>query len=353
MSRKKKPERHSVMVSPNPFRHGAVPGRELTPSTTSPYLFTGDAPPNNPETQPALHRHPLADDLNLTDNQLARLGLIVPAEVPTPGYAYTLDSDSDENRNSHGSFLSRPSTSNRGSISPEHMHSTKHWKKMTGSRHEDRSSTSLNPVAEDEPLALHPMYKTSTESPTSTTHSAKPRSKMHYPEDLHASVAKFITANPRLSPMEYARIYYVEKARCDLEGTPCPLPQPEAYWAWTENHDKFLCLPKVPSTINRDCLVTNLDDPRRSSSSGKHRAEPPTLRQHRSHREKTPTVIRNAKSNSGSGWGRLARLATESTGRFFGRGKARSEDRVSRAPVLPLMDFGEAELDVDVLAARG
>lgn len=342
------------MVSPNLFRHGAVPGRELTPSSTSPYLFTGDAAPNNPRTQPTLHRHPLADDLNLTDNQLARLGLIVPAEAPTPGYAYTLDSDSDDNRDSHASSSSRPSTSNRGSISPEQMHSTKHWKKMMGSRHEDRSSTSLNPVAEDEPLALHPTYQASIKSPASTTHSANQRGEVTYSEDLHASVAKFITATPRLSPMEYARIYYLEKARCDLEGTPCPLPQPEAYWAWTENHDKFLCVPKVPSTINRDCLVTNLDAPRPPPTSGKHpHAEPPTLRQHRARRDKTPAALRKAKSSADSGWGRLARLATESTGRFFGRGKARSEARVSRAPVLPLMDFGEEELDVDVLAARG
>lgn len=355
MSSKKGPGGPPSEGGPFRFPHGAVPGRELTPSTTSPYLFTGEATPKNPETQPALHRHPLADDLNLTDEQLSRLGLIVPAEAPTPSYAYALDTDSsDDNRHSHGSSSSWPSTNNRGSISPEQMHSTKNWKKMMGSRYEDRSSTSLNPVAEDEPLALHPIYQTSTMSPRSTSHkNDKQKGRVTYPEDLHASIAKFITATPRLSPMEYARIYYVEKARCDLEGTDCPLPQPEAYWAWTENHDKFLCVPKVPSSINRECFVTNIDNASQpSSSSGKYtHAEVPTLRRHRAGREKNS--VQKVKSNADFSWSRLAKLATESTSRFLGRGKARSADRESRgAPVLPLMDFGDADLDVHVLAAR-
>lgn len=341
------------MSNANPFHHGAVPGRELTPSTTSLYLFTGDASPPNTQTQTTIHRHPLTDELNLTDEQLARLGLIVPAETPTPGYAYTLDSDSEDNRDSYGSSSSWY-LNNRGCISPEQMHSTKHWKKMMGPRHEDRSSTSLNPVAENEPLALNPIYHTTTTSLTSTTHTSAQKRKPTYPEDLHGSIAKFITATPRLSPMEYARLYYVEKARCDLEGILCPLPQPEAYWAWTENYEKFLCIPKIPSAINRECFVTNLDASHTPSSNGKHTAaEPPTLREHKAHREKSSRTMRKVKSSADFSFSRLAQVASESTSRFFGRGKARSEDRESRAPVLPLMDFGNTELDVDVLAARG
>lgn len=75
-----------------------------------------------------------------------------------------------------------------------------------------------------------------------------------------SSKHEFGIAQPRLSPMEYARMYLLEKAQSEKENRPVELPAPEKKWFWTPGWEKFLIIPKVPSVIRRaDPTETKVD----------------------------------------------------------------------------------------------
>ncbi|KAM0216127.1 hypothetical protein ACHAQD_008041 [Fusarium lateritium] len=59
---------------------------------------------------------------------------------------------------------------------------------------------------------------------------------------------------PRLSPMEYCRMYLVEKALSERENRQCELPKPEQKRYWTQYHKKFLIIPRIPKNIRRDLV---------------------------------------------------------------------------------------------------
>ncbi|CAJ0555136.1 Ff.00g052010.m01.CDS01 [Fusarium sp. VM40] len=59
---------------------------------------------------------------------------------------------------------------------------------------------------------------------------------------------------PRLSPMEYCRMYLVEKALSERENRQCELPKPEQKWYWTQYHKNFLIVPRIPKDIQRDLV---------------------------------------------------------------------------------------------------
>lgn len=64
---------------------------------------------------------------------------------------------------------------------------------------------------------------------------------------------------PRLSPMEYCRMYLVEKAISERENRQCELPKPEQKWYWTQYHKKFLIIPRIPKNIRRDLVPRAID----------------------------------------------------------------------------------------------
>lgn len=66
-----------------------------------------------------------------------------------------------------------------------------------------------------------------------------------------SSKHEFRVAQPRLSPMEYARMYLVNKAQSEKENRPAELPAPEKKWLWTPRWEKFLIIPRIPSAIRR------------------------------------------------------------------------------------------------------
>lgn len=70
---------------------------------------------------------------------------------------------------------------------------------------------------------------------------------------------RYQLAEPRLSPMEYTRLYLIEKAMAGREGRPCELPSPEKLWYWTPQFEKFLIIPKVPDCIQRDFNVSTAE----------------------------------------------------------------------------------------------
>ncbi|CAM1509133.1 Fc.00g028720.m01.CDS01 [Cosmosporella sp. VM-42] len=74
------------------------------------------------------------------------------------------------------------------------------------------------------------------------------------------SKLKHRLAKPRLSPMEYTRLYLVEKALSDREERPCELPRPEKMWYWTPHWEKFLIIPKIPDGIQRDFALAGATD---------------------------------------------------------------------------------------------
>ncbi|KAF5676315.1 hypothetical protein FHETE_2195 [Fusarium heterosporum] len=63
----------------------------------------------------------------------------------------------------------------------------------------------------------------------------------------------------RLSPMEYCRMYLVEKALSERENRQCELPKPYQKWYWTRCYKKFLIIPQIPKTIRRDVAPTIFD----------------------------------------------------------------------------------------------
>ncbi|KAK5995492.1 hypothetical protein PT974_03900 [Cladobotryum mycophilum] len=63
---------------------------------------------------------------------------------------------------------------------------------------------------------------------------------------------KFSVRQPRLSPMEYARMYLIEKSFAERYARVCELPRPQTIWCWTLHFDRFLIAPRIPSIINRD-----------------------------------------------------------------------------------------------------
>ncbi|KAF4986616.1 hypothetical protein FGRMN_10752 [Fusarium graminum] len=64
---------------------------------------------------------------------------------------------------------------------------------------------------------------------------------------------------PRLSPMEYCRMYLVEKALSERENRQCELPKPDQKWHWTRYYKKFLIIPQIPKNIRRDVAPTIFD----------------------------------------------------------------------------------------------
>lgn len=75
---------------------------------------------------------------------------------------------------------------------------------------------------------------------------------------------KYGICEPRLSTMEYTRLYLVEEANAKKEKRLCELPPPKKVWLWGPRWEEFLVLPKIPSTIRRRFSL-DLDDEKKKS----------------------------------------------------------------------------------------
>ncbi|KKO99520.1 hypothetical protein THAR02_08374 [Trichoderma harzianum] len=62
---------------------------------------------------------------------------------------------------------------------------------------------------------------------------------------------RYSMCQPRLSNMEYTRLYLVEEANAKKEKRPCELPPPRKVWLWGPRWEEFLVLPKLPAAIRR------------------------------------------------------------------------------------------------------
>ncbi|KAM0345389.1 hypothetical protein ACHAPU_006552, partial [Fusarium lateritium] len=72
----------------------------------------------------------------------------------------------------------------------------------------------------------------------------------------HGHQLKCQLLEPRLSPMEYCRMYLVEKALSERENRQCELPKPDQKWYWTRYYKKFLIVPQIPQNIRRGFAPT-------------------------------------------------------------------------------------------------
>ena len=66
-------------------------------------------------------------------------------------------------------------------------------------------------------------------------------------------------APPRLSPMEYMRMYLLSKAKADLNKQNCVLERPEQQWYWTPRWEKFLIIPRIPHNVKIACRLLARD----------------------------------------------------------------------------------------------
>ncbi|KAL6696584.1 hypothetical protein J3F84DRAFT_302271 [Trichoderma pleuroticola] len=71
---------------------------------------------------------------------------------------------------------------------------------------------------------------------------------------------RYSMCQPRLSNMEYTRLFLVEEANSKKEKRPCELPPPGKVWLWGPRWEEFLVLPKLPASIRRRFSLNNGDE---------------------------------------------------------------------------------------------
>ncbi|KAJ6441135.1 cytochrome P450 312a1 [Purpureocillium lavendulum] len=129
---------------PNPLLKG-MPGRELSASKTDGAAFAGDltAPPilTYPDdlSTTEFDQHPLAREMNLSSAEKARLGLIIPKQIPSRDFKNKLDSDdepTDEDRVAGKAVQKSPSKGLRA------------FRRFTGSKSDAPPVPPLPPIPE-------------------------------------------------------------------------------------------------------------------------------------------------------------------------------------------------------------
>ncbi|RDA93054.1 hypothetical protein CP533_0701 [Ophiocordyceps camponoti-saundersi (nom. inval.)] len=287
---------------PNPLLRG-MPGREISVSKTDTAALAGDldAPPvlTYPHDLSGVHfhQHPLAKDLGWTSRAKAQLGLVyefdseneaadnedpVPGPAPrSPGKAPRRAPPARATDNDMPPVPPLPPL-------PESLKSgltPKRWGKMI-SRIKNRPGSPPPPLEEESsspppplPRRLRPTLRSPISNPElqspgisnintilTTDHHQRttciPSSSRTDSSPIVSTsldvirvpgpAAQFRLAEPRLSPMEYSRMYLVEKAQAEKEGRQCELPAPKKLWRWSPHHEDFLIIPKIPSNIRRD-----------------------------------------------------------------------------------------------------
>ncbi|KAG5997905.1 hypothetical protein E4U54_002284 [Claviceps lovelessii] len=81
-----------------------------------------------------------------------------------------------------------------------------------------------------------------------TVWTAAPR---YQEQDCFDTSVQFAIAPPRLSPMEYARMYMLHRVETRRNGQKCLLPAPQKQWFWTSKWEQFLIIPRIPGIIKR------------------------------------------------------------------------------------------------------
>ncbi|KAH7146396.1 hypothetical protein EDB81DRAFT_883816 [Dactylonectria macrodidyma] len=298
------PPTPSVTIASNPLLKG-MPGREISPAKTDCAAFTRDKveppvlcyPKDLSETD--FCQHPLAKELDLSPLEMSILGLLIPQEVnKNENVASSNSKASKRSKRSKGAKRLRklmrrqakkeeiPPVPPLPPIEEIAAKSAKFIKKMQSRSNPDdptlpeELSTKQPPAKKDASGTLklgkknrRPAMKVQISDPghvpeTGTRNlCARPQSDMipivtdgkdvpkrfSHPRD--GPKMKYELAKPRLSPMEYARMYLIEKALAERENRPCELPRMKEARYWSPRWDKFLIIPRIPHIIRRDLGV--------------------------------------------------------------------------------------------------
>ncbi|PHH64474.1 hypothetical protein CDD81_4549 [Ophiocordyceps australis] len=293
---KRKP---TVPPVPNPLLRG-MPGREYSPAKTDGAAFSGDVDAPSVLTYPndlsmtEFVQHPLATELSMTSLQKAQLGLIMPRQISSRSFysSTKLGAKSPNGLVSRSRRLAKQRSDGHPlppipeSLKPKSKQKVlaKIYERIktrseavagasvpipqpSAARVEQRNSNVSSILGRGK---RRPALKEQVSSPelrlsTSNTWAMPLEPAIDasasfpsgpWPQDCPVEPAfdkqaMYRLALPRLSPMEYTRLYLIEKSRADQDGQPCELPAPDKIWCWTSKWDSFLIIPKLPEAINR------------------------------------------------------------------------------------------------------
>ncbi|KAI6780775.1 uncharacterized protein J7T54_001083 [Emericellopsis cladophorae] len=251
----------SVMVSPAPPVPNAlllgVSGREFFAAETDPWAFgvgKGNWKPCRPLSQNGFDEHPLARELDLTSTEKAALGLLIPRATPCQN---TSPKKTPFLRNTPSAASIPPIPPIPESIREQ----GKVWQRLARrirSRTDMRSastSAQRKPVLKSQisdPAYISKRRAPSHDSTPSTPTEPSPsyRSSTISQQSEQRNV-RYGLAQPRISPLEYTRMWLLERVDAASENRSCQLPAPEKIWRWTTGWERFLVLPVIPASINR------------------------------------------------------------------------------------------------------
>ncbi|KAL7817427.1 hypothetical protein V8C44DRAFT_347663 [Trichoderma aethiopicum] len=125
-------------------------------------------------------------------------------------------------------------------------------------------TSSLPEAVRNSQQSLYNQCAPSTQSVDRPTTTRRPESHAGQEQGRRSSLpkvdVKYNVREPRLSTMEYARLYLVEQANAKKEKRECELPPPKKAWLWGQNWENFIVLPKIPSTIRRRFSLGHNDE---------------------------------------------------------------------------------------------
>ncbi|KAK2606254.1 hypothetical protein QQS21_003302 [Conoideocrella luteorostrata] len=293
----------TTSISPEDFTPllKGMPGREISAAKTDGAAFALDSSAPDVLSYPndlsksEFHVHPLAKYLDSDIQEKAQLGLIIPKELatvkPTRKKGKLLKRRgtlSDElpqapplppipesyrsatTPNLFGKLRDRiktaePETSAAGKdISRKLLISKKSEGSFVLRLSKGKRKASLKSQISD-PTPNHP---SSVSRPTTIDRERDEKARRSSDGSIHSPTSidwaieyqtqsssgaqhDFDLAPPRLSPMEYARIYLIHRAHANREHQQCQLPAPEKQWFWTPGWEKFLIVPRIPCIIKR------------------------------------------------------------------------------------------------------
>ncbi|KJZ76809.1 hypothetical protein HIM_03686 [Hirsutella minnesotensis 3608] len=285
----------------NPLLKG-MPGREITMARTDDAAFAGDHDASPALSHPRdlsthFHQHPLARELEMTFQEKVQLGLILPQQIASRDFYPTKhprlsrasrpfaktsiseapsmilpsipESQKPATQQGIGKLLdrvkSRHDMPQEGELPPSAS------KLQLGKRNATISASILGLSKRRPSLKLQiscPELQAPNAARIANTYSApgqvlppedgpsfaelsQKRLSASSQENDQARRLSWGIAPPRLSPIEYARLYLLEKARSRREGRPCQLPKYGTKWYWNTQKDACLLLPTIPTGIVR------------------------------------------------------------------------------------------------------
>ncbi|KAM0555963.1 hypothetical protein ACHAPJ_005942 [Fusarium lateritium] len=124
---------------------------------------------------------------------------------------------------------------------PEAISGAKSWKSHLADNSYEASAVSLSLLQ-------------SPKSPSRGKY-GRPSARQTTPKTENGHQLKFQLIKPRLSPMEYCRMFLIENVMSERENRPCELPKPYMDWFWTQYFRKFLVIPRIPKNVRRDLVI--------------------------------------------------------------------------------------------------